>query len=96
MTYTPKEAWSNASRLLAICLGFYADQKRRMTRVSQTYNEDTGYHEIMIKLEVKHEVLLATTKAKIIEGNNLPKCSLIQDINNRLIEDEDIARLIGS
>tara|TARA_B110000908_G_scaffold172552_1_gene240714 strand:- start:5516 stop:5788 length:273 start_codon:yes stop_codon:yes gene_type:complete len=89
MGYTPKQAWSNATRLLAICLGFSTDQKRRLKKVSQRYNEGNGYHEITILLEVRQEVLLPTSTAYVIESEGIDSLSLVQEINNRLADVTD-------
>jgi len=82
MSYTPKQAWRNASRLLAICLGFSQDQRRRITKVSQRYNESNGYHEIMLKLEIRHDSLF-TGKNVVYEQADDAALSLIQEINHR-------------
>ncbi|MBL4898636.1 MAG: hypothetical protein JKX76_03190 [Colwellia sp.] len=82
MGYTPKQAWSNAARLLTICLGFSADQKHRMIKVSQKYNDNNGYHEITLRLEVRHGALLQTGYPIVYE-NDLSTDSLIQLINEQ-------------
>lgn len=85
MSYSPKEAWENAARLLALCLGFNKDQRRRMSKVSQKYNDDTGYHEISLKLEVHHTMLYNGMRI-LDESANDSDNSLLQEINNRIID----------
>ena len=97
MAHSPKSAWSNSCRLLAICLGFDTDKKRRLSKQSQTYNQNTGYHEIMLKLEVRQEALLPTSKTYVIESDDSAELlSLVQDINNRLIDEVDLRESLES
>ena len=84
MAYNPKEAWSNAGRLIAIVAGFGSQKKRRLSINSIKYNEQTNHHEISLKLELRHDPLLLGVNSVMEESIDIESFDLIREINLKL------------
>ncbi len=87
MEITSQKAWDKASKLIALCLGFKGSQKRKIRKVSQQYNEATGHHEILLKLEIKNKV--PDLMQRVVYEYSDDSYSLIREINDNVITDDD-------
>jgi len=84
MAYTPKQAWSNAGRLVAICLGFTGREKRKLTKLEHKFNDDSGHHEITLKLEIRHDHLVSGVNTVMVESDGEVELDLIKELSSSL------------